>query len=174
MGAISGLAQGATSVSLQWAADELELDPLVGALASNAIAGAIEGILEDGNPIRGVFDSAYKAGTGFLTMGGSGATPWEQAAYAAQISDFTKIVREQGIEVAIETYATGFFHQETINSIWKLGGIYDLIANADQVEITENDKGEQVKRIYLSEITSEGDKATANFIYLSINDYRLM
>ncbi len=173
-GAISGLAQGATSVSLQWAADELELDPLVGALASNAIAGAIEGILEDGNPIRGVFDSAYKAGTGFLTMGGSGATPWEQAAYAAQISDFTKIVREQGIEVAIETYATGFFHQETINSIWKLGGIYDLIANADQVEITENDKGEQVKRIYLSEITSEGDKATANFIDLSINDDRLM
>ncbi|MEA3490159.1 MAG: hypothetical protein U9R44_07505 [Candidatus Omnitrophota bacterium] len=170
----TGLLQGVTSVGLQWAAQALNIDPLIAALSSNAIAGAIEGFLEDGDPVRGIFDSSYEAGMGFLTLGGPGATPWQEAAYMAQLLDFTNMIKEDGIGKAIEVYAAGYFHQETINSMWKLGGIYDLLANPDQVEITLNGKGEQVKRIYLSEINSEQDKETANFIDLSLNDDRLM
>ncbi|MFH1310472.1 MAG: hypothetical protein ABIH85_07345 [Candidatus Omnitrophota bacterium] len=159
---------------MEWAADELGMDPLIAALSSNAIAGAIEGILEDGNAVRGIFDSAYKAGTGFLTLGGTGVTSWEQAAYIAQVQDFTRILKQDGIGQAMETYAAGYFHQTTIDSIWKMGGIYDLLVNPNQVEITTNGKGEQVKRIYLSEIKTEEDKNTANFIDLSLNGDRLM
>jgi len=172
--AINGFLRGVTSISLQWVAEELEISPLLAAISSNALAGAIEGLLENMNPLRGIFDSFFQAGTGFLTLGGPGATPWEQAAYTAQILDFTKILKEEGIGRALEVYATGFFHQTTINSIWKLGGIYDLLANPNQVEITTNDKGEIVKRIYLSKITIEEDKQTGNFIDLSLDGDKLM
>ena len=74
----------------------------------------------------------------------------------------------------MEVYATGFFHQETINSIWKLGGIYDLLANSNQIEIIINDKGETVKRIYLNEIRAEEDKNISNYIDLSLDDDRLL
>jgi len=68
--AIQGLLRGATSIGLQWVAQELEINPLLSALSSNVLAGAIEGFLEDKNPIRGAFDSSFKAGMGFLTLGG--------------------------------------------------------------------------------------------------------
>jgi hypothetical protein len=146
----------------------------VASLSSAAIVGALEGMFEDQNPIRGIFDSYYEAGTGFLSLGGPGATPWQRSVYAARLLDFTDTLREDGIEEAMERYATAFFHQETIDSIWKLGGIYDLTANANQIEITTNAKGETVKRIYLNEITSEEDKQTSNYIDLSLDGDKLM
>jgi len=173
-GAVNGLLRGITNVALQWAAEELEISPLLAAISSNALAGAIEGLLEDKNPLRGIFDSFYQAGLGFLTLGGPGVTPWEQAAYAAQILDFTRLIREEGIGRAIEIYATGFFHQTTINSIWKLGGIYDILMNPNQVEITINDKGETVKRIYLNKVSTNEDKQSSGFIDLSLNGDKLV
>jgi len=69
--AINGFLRGVTSISLQWVAEELEISPLLAAISSNALAGAIEGLLENMNPLRGIFDSFFQAGTGFLIRYGN-------------------------------------------------------------------------------------------------------
>ncbi|MFC1589958.1 hypothetical protein ACFL42_00540 [Candidatus Omnitrophota bacterium] len=172
--AMTGLARGATSIGLEWGAQSLGLSPLIASLSSAAIAGGVEALLEGRNPVEGIFDAYFKAGTGLLTLGGSGATSWEQAAYIAQVLDFSQIIQEEGIAEAIETYATGFLHQTTINEIWKQGGIAQMLISPSQVEITTNAKGEEVKRVYTSKITSEADKTTSNYLDFSPNDDRLM
>ncbi|MBF0217818.1 MAG: hypothetical protein HQL30_12600 [Candidatus Omnitrophica bacterium] len=166
-GAISGLTRGITSVGLQLAYQALNINPLIGSLGAAAISGALESFLEGRNPLEGVFDTYFKAGSGLLSLGGPGATPWEEAAYIAQILDFTEIIRDQGIVAALEIYATGYLHQTTIDNIWKLGGIYDLLLNSDQIEITVNGKGEDVKRVFL-------DEEKQNYVDLSLNDDRIM
>jgi hypothetical protein len=164
----NGLLRGITSVALQWGAEELGLNPLIGSLTSAAIAGGLEALLMGQNPVQGIFDTYFRAGTGLLTLGGDGGNnPWLRAAYISQVLDFSQIVQERGIANALETYAAGFLHQQTINEIWKQGGIAELLAKPNQVEMTKNAKGEVVKRIYTMVINSESDKLSSNYIDLS-------
>ncbi|MBU1122102.1 MAG: hypothetical protein KKF54_05370, partial [Candidatus Omnitrophica bacterium] len=160
-------ARGITSVALEWGAQELDLDPFIASLSTASLTGALEGILEGRNPLEGMYDTYFKAGNGLLTLGGTGATEWEKAAYLSRVKDFSEIIKEQGIEYALETYATSFLQSETIDNIWKLGGIYDLLSNEDQIEITENDKKEKVKRIYT-------DLIKHDYIDLSLKDDSLV
>jgi hypothetical protein len=148
-GVINGLVRGATNIGLQWAYEELDIDPLLGSLAAAALTGAIEGFLEDKNALRGAYNTLFKAGTGLLTLGGYGNDPWSQAVYISQVLDFSQIIQERGIVDALETYATGFLHQTAIDSIWKMGGIYDLVTN--NAEVVVNEEGETVKRVYINE-----------------------
>lgn len=127
----------------------MDIDPLLGSLGAAAMTGMIEGLLEGQNAINGIYDSLFKAGTGLVTLGGYGDDPWQQAAYIAQVLDFTDIIRERGIVEALETYATGFLHQTAIDNIWKMGGIYDLVTN--NAEVVTNEEGEVVKRVYINE-----------------------
>ena len=165
--AVNGLLTGATNIGLQWAAQELEIPPLLASLSTAAISGAIEGMLEKQGFFKGVFDSYKNASINLLTLGGPGSTPWEKAAYISNILDFSRIMQEEGIVEALETYATAMFHQQTITNIWKLGGIYDLLANQDQIEITTDYKGDIVKRIFTNEERTD-------YIDLSLDDDRLM
>ncbi|MDP8298823.1 MAG: hypothetical protein P9L88_02845 [Candidatus Tantalella remota] len=163
----NGMVRGITSVGLQWGAQELGISPLMASLITTAGVGALEGVLEVRNPLIGIYDAYFKAGTGFLTLGGTGETPWEQAAYIAQVLDFSEITKEKGIVEALETYATGFLHQTTIDSIWKLGGVYDLLMNQDQIEFVTQPDGTEAKRIY----TNEGK---TDYIELALDDDRLI
>ncbi|MFC1624085.1 Ig-like domain-containing protein [Candidatus Omnitrophota bacterium] len=162
-----GMLRGITSITIESALQEADIDPLIGSVATAAIAGSIEALLEEQNPMQGVFDTYFNSANGLLTLGGPGATEWEKALYMSKILDFSEIIQEQGIGDVLETYATAILHQQTINNIWKLGGIYDLLANQDQIEIVINKEGIEVKRIYTNEEKTD-------YIELSLNDDRLM
>ena len=166
-GAINGLVTGATNIGIQWTTQELGIPPLLASLGTAAITGAIEGLLEKQGFFKGIFDSYKSAAINLLTFGGPGSTSWEKASYVAQILDFSRIAQEEGFGKAFEVYATGMFHQQTINNIWKVGGIYDLLTNQDRVEITIDYKGDTVKRIYTNEKKTD-------YIDLALDDDRLM
>jgi hypothetical protein len=171
----NGLLRGITSVGLEWGAQELGLDPLIASLSSAAIAGGIEALLLGQNPIQGIFDTYFRAGTGLLTLGGSGGSnEWLRSVYLSQVLDFSHIVQERGIVNALETYSAGFLHQQTINEIWKQGGIAELLTKPNQIELTTDRKGRTVKRIYTMNINSEADKLISNFIDLSPTSELLM
>jgi hypothetical protein len=160
-----GLTRGITNIGLQYAAQEIDVDPLYAALASRAIAGAIEGVLEKQGIFQGIADAAINSTVGLLTLGGDIKKDdpdyyWKKTAYAAKILDFSRITREDGLDKAIETYATAIFHQDTIDSIWKQGGIAELITgkakpitlfgkNLTEVEIEEG------KKIFIDPNTDE-------------------
>lgn len=151
----------------------MEVNPLLLSLSSTAMAGGLEAFLEGRNPLDGVFDAYLKAGKGLITLGGDSGT-WQRAAYMAQLLDFNNIIQSQGLATALETYATGYLQQTTIDEIWEQGGIVQMLLNPKQVEITTNAKGETVKRIYTSTINSDADKVNSNYIDVSVNDDRLM
>lgn len=46
---------------------------------------------------------------------------WQQASYISQLMNFSDIVRERGIEEALNTYATGFFNSIAVNAIVESG-----------------------------------------------------
>ncbi len=167
-GVQSGLLRGITSIGINYATQELGINPFIANLSAAAMAGGIEGLLEGRNPIEGIFDTYFRAGIGLLTLGGDGGNnPWLRAAYISQVLDFSQIIQERGIVNALDTYATGFLHQQTINEIWKQGGIAELLTKPNQIEITTNNKGEVVKRIYTMVINSNSDKLISNYIDLS-------
>jgi hypothetical protein len=164
----NGLLRGITSVALEWGAESLGLSPLIGSLTSAAIAGGLEALLMGQNPVQEIYETYFRAGTGLLTLGYDGSdNPWLRAAYISQVLDFSQIVQERGIANALETYSAGFLHQQTINEIWKQGGIAQLLTEPNQVEMTTDRKGQTVKRIYTMVINSENDKLLSNYIDLS-------
>jgi len=180
-GAMLGLAQGVVNIGLNLVGQVLSMPQLLVSLGAVTIAGALEGMLEGRNPLEGIFDTYFSAGKGLVTLGSLDPltgeisnNPCLQAAYIAQVLDFSQIIQDRGIVEALETYATAYLQQTTINEIWKLGGIYDLLMNSNQIEIKDNGKGELIKRIYTKEIASEADKETSNYIDLSLNDDRIM
>lgn len=164
----SGLAGGITSVGLEFAFEELNLNPLVGSIAAAGISGSIEGMLEGKNPLLGAAEAYTTSATGILSLGGYGTTPGERALYLSKVNDLSNIIQEQGIANALESYATGIFHRQTIENIWKAGGIYDLLAN--NAEIVTNDEGITVKRLYLNKT----NKAESEYIDISLGDDQLV
>ncbi len=163
----AGLLRGATSIGFESAAQELNLDPLIGSIATVGISGAIKALLENQNPLQAVADTYFNSITGLLTLGGLGTTPWDRALYLSKVVDFSRIIREQGIGTALETYVTSILNRQTIENIWKLGGIYDLLANRDKIEFRTNSEGIQVKRIYV-------DTQKRDYIELALDDDRLL
>jgi len=147
-GLVNGLLRGGTSIGLQWAYQELDMEPILGSLSAAALTGAIEGLLEGQGAIKGVYDTLFKTGVGLLTLGGSGNNEWARAAYIAQVLDFSNIIQERGVVDALDTYASGFLHQNAIENIWKMGGIADIIAN--KAEVVVNEEGATVKRVYIN------------------------
>jgi hypothetical protein len=49
--------------------------------------------------------------------------PWMEASYAGQITEFTDIARNQGIETALNTYATSLFNSVAVNKITTLANV---------------------------------------------------
>ena len=145
-GITQGLLQGVTSIGLEWAYDEIGVNPLFGAMTVNAIGAAFEAILNRQNIFLNIGKQAGEGIFSVFTLGGYGDNPWSQAVYISQVLDFSKMVQERGLLVALETYATSIFHQQTISLIVKDGGIYDMLTN--RAEVFTDDNGILRKRLY--------------------------
>lgn len=164
----NGLLQGITSVALDWMAEEIGASLLVKSLTSAAIAGGVESLLLGQDPVKGIFDTYFRAGIGLLTLGADQDNdPLSRSVYLSKLLDLNRVVEEKGIVKTLEAYSAGFLGQQTIVEIWKHGGIAELFKKPKQIEITTNRKGETVKRIYTMDIKSESDKLISNFIDLS-------
>jgi len=128
-GAIEGAAQGITSVGLNYLVEEMDVNPLLANIGFSAISTAINSTLQSFAPTgeKDVFEHIYETyQNNVLTFLGAGdpSDPnyaWQQAAYIAQIQDFTTIIKEQGLETALNTYATGFFNSTAVNAIMSTG-----------------------------------------------------
>ncbi|MFH1837352.1 MAG: cysteine peptidase family C39 domain-containing protein, partial [Candidatus Omnitrophota bacterium] len=127
-GAMMGISQGVTSVAFNYAVDELDLDPLLANIGFSAIAGAIEASLSTDFQTRetGLFEKMFEIyKDNALTFLGANIKPddyWGQAAYEANIMNFSDIIQEQGLETALNTYATSFFNSTAVNSMVKIEG----------------------------------------------------
>jgi hypothetical protein len=124
----TGLLQGVTNIGLNFATQGLGLDPLLANLGFSAISTAINAGIQVGlgveKDVFGSLFSTYKQNT--LTFLGyadpkSPSYAWQEAAYIAQIQDFTKIVMERGLVEALNAYGTGFFNAVAVNSIVQSG-----------------------------------------------------
>ncbi|MCX5678862.1 MAG: cysteine peptidase family C39 domain-containing protein [Candidatus Omnitrophica bacterium] len=124
-GVQQGLLQGITSIGINYATQELGLNPLLANIGFSAISGAINaGIQAATGDSKDIFQSLFKTYTdNALTFLGYGdpSNAWQQAAYIAQIQDFTKIVTEKGFVEALNTYGASFFNSVAVNSIVQSG-----------------------------------------------------
>ena len=141
---MNGLKSGITSVGLQWAYNEIGINPLLSAMTANAIGAAFEAVLNRQNVFLNI---GKQFGEGiFAIFADGGSDPWAQAVYIARIQDFTKMVQKQGLVAALEAYATSIFTQQTINTIIKNGGILDMVTG--RAEVFTDTNGIQRKRLY--------------------------
>ncbi len=134
-----GLLQGVASIGINYATQELGLNPLLANIGFSAISTAINAGIQTatgqtdpdtGKPIdyfKSIYDTYTKNALTFL--GGSGDA-WQQSAYMAQIQDFTKIAQDKGLVSALNTYGTGFFNAIAVNEMTKTGiSIGDYLYN---------------------------------------------
>jgi len=119
----------------------------------STITGAIEGALSSpNNRVKGIFKgiaNAYKEGIfTTATLGGPGETSWGRVSYQMKIFDFAQSINKNGLEETLESYAASIFHEGTINSILKQGGIGEMLTGSAKVVIREVDN-RTVKRFYV-------------------------
>ena len=170
-GVMDGLKAGITNVALQWATQELGLSPLVGAVASNVIGSSLEALLNHKDVFMNVTKRAGEGIMALFTLGGVGTDPWAQAVYISKVLDFSKLVREQGLLYAMETYATSIFHQQTIDMIIKEGGILDMVTGRSEIRINPA-TGKEMKRLwvtYAKKYYADIDMETGNLIEKFVN-----
>jgi len=128
-GAIEGAAQGITSVGLNYLVEEMDVNPLLANIGFSAISTAINSTLQSFAPTgeKDIFKHIYETyEKNALTLLGAGDPrdpnyAWQQAAYIAQIQDFTTIIKDHGLETALNTYATSFFNSTAVNAIMDTG-----------------------------------------------------
>ena len=147
----NGLLQGVASVSINYATQELGLNPLLSNLGFSAIATAINAGIQsavggDQNIFQGMYNTYKDNVLTFLGYADPGSPDyeWQQTAYISQIQDFSKIVTEKGFVNALNTYATGFFNTVAANAIAQSGmsiGNYfaTKIANKQYTVFTASD-----------------------------------
>jgi len=107
----------------------MDINPLLANIGFSAISTAINSTLQSFAPTgeKDIFKHIYETyEKNALTFLGAGDPRdpnyvWQQAAYIAQIQDFTAIIKEQGLETALNTYATGFFNSTAVNAIMDTG-----------------------------------------------------
>ena len=159
-----GLLQGVASIGINYATQELGLNPLLANIGFSAISTAINAGIQTatgqidpdtGKPIdyfKSIYDTYTKNALTFL--GGSGDA-WQQSAYMAQIQDFTKIVMDgnkdgNGLMNALNAYATGFFNATAVNAITSSGmtiGAYFAKAIAENNYKSEIINGKTYKAV---------------------------
>lgn len=178
-----GLSSGVTAVSLEWAMKEMDIDPLVGAIGGRVVSGAIEGLLTKTGFLDGIFNGILDTGGKTLTLGDEFKPPdpnsafyqahpellekawaqynWNQSVYLSKALNLSNLIEERGIGEALESVAESIFFRDTIESIWKQGGLADLVTG-NAVVTYNNKKQMDVRRVYLN---SEG----TDFIDLTLD-----
>ena len=169
-GAMTGLAQGALSLGLNFATEELGANPLLMNLGYAVAGGILEGTVNDlfGTEIQqgrtlleNVFD-VYSRNV--LSAFNGGTDPWSQAVYISQILDFTDIIQRDGLVEALNTYATGMLNSMVVNSmIQSAGTVGDyLIQKLNSGDFSrENVNGKEVIVVYVE--NTEGDTIGKTF-----------
>jgi hypothetical protein len=131
-----GLLSGATSIAIDYAGEELGLNPILSSLSANAFAGAISGLfgirqidplnptnfITPNNIFEGISNAFLRGVSSALTLGGPGQTPWSQAAYIQRVSSFSDVIDQVGLIQAIDIYATSFFEQSAIEQMVQISG----------------------------------------------------
>jgi len=147
-GAMTGLAQGAAGIGLNYLTEEFNLPPLLANMGFSALSLGIEGLINGSGIFDHIFETYEKNAVTFL---GHNPKPnnedyWEhdpsdmwvfreadynrdmaayllqESIYISQILDFSDIVREQGLVEALNVYATGFFNAIAVNSMVNISG----------------------------------------------------
>jgi hypothetical protein len=160
-----GLLQGVTNIGLNFATDELGLNPLLANLGFSAIASVInagiQATIGTPNPQTGerldVFKTIYDTymNNALTVLGytepGMPVSPWQQAAYISQILDFSNIVQERGLVNALNTYGAGFLNAVAVNQIVKsgytIGGYFADRLNSGQSTLRTLQDGKQVRQV---------------------------
>jgi hypothetical protein len=145
-GITNGLLQGVASIGINYATQELGLNPLLANLGFSAISSTINaGIRAATGGSQDIFKTIYEAyeknALTFLgyTEPGMPVSPWQQSAYLSQILDFSNVVQEKGLIDALNTYGAGFFNAVAINQIvqsgYTLGGYFADKLNLEQYTV---------------------------------------
>ena len=165
-----GLLQGVTSIGINYATQELGIPALWSNIGFSAIASIINaGIQASIGPVdpntgqrrdvfEVVFDTFKNNALTFLGYGGNPTDPgyaWQQAAYIAQIQDFTEIVMERGLVDALNTYGAGFFNAVAINQIVQsgttIGKYFDDRLKAGQSTLRTLQDGKEVRQVAIKD-----------------------
>ena len=125
----NGLLGGIASIGINYATQELDLDPLLANLGFSAIASVInasiqtaigQGSGENTNFFQSIYNTYINNALTFLNYNGT-SNAWQQAAYIAQVQDFSNIIMEKGLVVALNTYGAGFLNAVAVNQIVQSG-----------------------------------------------------
>ncbi len=128
-----GLLRGVTNLGISYATQNM--DPLLGALTSRAITGAIEGALSPNHDIfQGIYQGFRDSALNVARLGGTGNDSYAQAQYLQRVTDFSTIIQQRGLAQAIDTYAANIFQADSVESIVRT---YGSIQNAIQTRIAQ-------------------------------------
>jgi hypothetical protein len=126
--ALGGMAQGLTSIGINYATQELGLNPLLANIGFSAIAAALNAGIQTAtggsqDVFKTFFDTYINNALTFLGYGNitDPNYAWLEASYKAQILDFSDIVRQKGIVEALNIYGTSFFNSTTVGAIAQSG-----------------------------------------------------
>ncbi|KJJ83258.1 membrane protein [Candidatus Omnitrophus magneticus] len=126
-GALDGMAQGVSSIGINYLVEESRIDPLLANIGFSAIALGINGTLQamfSGDNNFDIFkfmtDTYKKNALVFLGTGASNDS-WMKAVYMSQIENFSEIIKTRGIVDALNSYGTGFFNGIAINAVTTAG-----------------------------------------------------
>jgi len=127
-GAIGGLVQGVASIGINYATQELGLNPLLANLGFSAIASAINAGIQAStggsqDVFKTFFDTYINNALTFLGYGNI-TDPnylWLETSYKASILDFCDIVRQKGLVEALNIYGTSFFNSNAVGAIAQSG-----------------------------------------------------
>jgi len=111
-----GILRGVTSIGIEYATQQADLDPLLGSITSRAITGAIEGAL-GGNIFGGIYDAFVNSALNVARLGVSSTDPWSQAQYLQRVINFSSIIQQKGLAQAIEDSATQILREDSVSSI---------------------------------------------------------
>lgn len=113
---VNGVAQGVTSLVLEKAVQDL--DPLLGALVNRTVSGAFAGLVgPNHNVIDGILSGYKDSALNIVRLGNFGDDSWSQAQYLSRVTGFSDAIQQKGLVQAIEDYATGILHEDSVSSI---------------------------------------------------------
>lgn len=149
--ALGGLVQGVASIGINYATQELGLNPLLASLGFSAIASAINAGLQAAtggsqDVFKTFFDTYTNNALTFLGYGDPSDPNYAslEASYKYNIIDFSDKVRERGFVDALNTYGVSFFNSTTLGAIAQsdltIGKFFDSkIANNQYTTFTASD-----------------------------------
>ncbi len=99
---------------------------------------------------KGIWNGSVESLTNVLTFDSDKTDFVRQQ---AELIDFGQMAKEIGLESAMEIHAASIFRRDTLESIFKQGGLKDLLSGQHQVIIYDGTvdefRGQEVKKIYL-------------------------